>query len=248
MKERTDAYRCAEGARRVKDLPAPLQPREEFRRFGAENVSDAVLLALLIRSGVPGENVRDLAARLLAHYGSLTALARAPVQELERFRGIGPVTAQVLKAAMELAHRLSREAVGSRPEISSPARAAEVLRERARVLRREVFWVLVLDTRNRLVGEPVVLSQGTLDQSPVHPREVFRAAIERDGAAILLAHNHPSGDPTPSAADVAVTRRLVEAGRLMGVRVLDHVILGRPEGGRPAYVSLRESGAVEFEP
>ena len=235
-------------ALRVRDMPARLRPREAFERLGAEHVSDAVLLALILRTGVPGLNVIDAANRLLAAFGSLTAMARASTKELQAIEGIGPVKAQMIKAAMELAQRLAREGVGERPTISSPDRAAALLRERARTLRTETFWALMLDVKNRLLGEPRDLSRGTLDRSLVHPRELFAEALRLSAASVLLVHNHPSGDPTPSREDVEITRRLVEAGKLMGIRVLDHVVLGRRRvGAESDFVSLRESGDVRFE-
>ena len=240
-------YAVDDRSPRVRELPAQMRPREAFERLGPGNVSDADLLAILIRSGVPGQNVVELAQRLLAHFGSLTALARASEQELRRFKGIGPVTAQLLKAALELAQRLTRESIGERPAISTPEQAAAVLRERARVLQTEVFWALMLDTKNRLIGEPQQISTGTLNASLIHPRELFKRALECSCASIILTHNHPSGDPTPSAEDVRVTRRMVEAGRLMGIAVLDHIVLGhRKFQGSDDFTSLREGGLVEF--
>lgn len=240
-------YTIKPQALRVQELPAQMQPRESFDRLGAEHVPDAVLLALLIRSGVPGQNVADLAQQMLIHFGSLTALARASVKELRQFKGIGPVTAQLLKAAMELAQRLTREGIGERPVVITPEQAVAVLRERARVLQHEVFWALMLDTKNRLMGEPRKISEGTLNSSLVHPRELFSKAVECRCAALILAHNHPSGDPSPSSGDIKVTKQMIDAGEVMGIRVLDHIIIGhRKQTSDIDFLSLRESGLVRF--
>ena len=148
---------------RVCDIPVQLRPREEFERVGAENVSDAVLLALILRTGTKGMNVVEVSQRLLSAFGSLTALARASVRDIQAINSIGPVKAQMIKAAMELAQRLTRESVGESPFVTTPEQAAAVLRERARTLQTEVFWALMLDTKNRLIGEPQQISTGTLN-------------------------------------------------------------------------------------
>ncbi len=232
---------------RVRDLPARERPRELFDRLGAAHVPDSVLLALVLRSGVSGVSVVDLADQLLRRYGSLTGLARANVDELAALRGMGRVKAQIVRAALELARRLAEESAPARTPIRAPADAARVLRERARGLQQEHFWALLLDARNRLQAAPVEISRGLLDASLVHPREVFREAVRAACAAVVLAHNHPSGDPTPSAEDVRITRQLVEAGRVLDIRVLDHVILGLPAAGAGRdFCSLQEAGLVNF--
>lgn len=232
---------------RVKDMPMQLRPREEFARLGAEHVSDAVLLALILRTGTTGVNVVEVAQELLRRFGSLTALARASVKDLQAVESIGPVKAQMLKAAMELAQRLARESVGERPIVVTPEQAATVLRERARLLDHEVFWILCLDTRNRLIGEPIKVFEGGLASSVVDPRKVFRRALERSAATMILSHNHPSGDVSPSRDDVQVTQKLVAAGRVLDIRVLDHIILGQRQQGTSAdFISLREAGLVDF--
>lgn len=232
---------------RIKDLPSRLRPREEMAHFGAENISDRSLLAVLLRNGVRGTSVLEVAERLLTHYGSLTALSRASVHELAQHRGVGRVKAQVLKAALELAHRLAEEKAAERPQIRCPADVARLLASRARSREEEAFWVLMLDTKNRLNRPPLEISRGVLDASLVHPREVFREAVRASCAALILAHNHPSGDPTPSAEDIRITKQLVEAGRIVDIQVLDHVIIGRgSEDGVPGHVSLREMGVVTF--
>ncbi|VGO20352.1 RadC family protein [Pontiella sulfatireligans] len=234
-------------ALRVCDMPVQLRPREEFERVGAENVSDAVLLALILRTGTRGMNVVEVSQRLLSAFGSLTALAKASVQELQAVNSIGPVKAQMIKAAMELAQRLTRESVGESPMVVTPEQAAAVLRERARILQHEVFWALMLDSKNRLIGEPKQISQGTLNSSLVHPRELFAKAVECRCAAMILAHNHPSGDPTPSSEDIKITKQLIGAGEVMGIKVLDHIVIGhRKYHNSTDFLSLREAGLVKF--
>ena len=232
---------------RVCDMPTQLRPREEFERIGAENVSDAVLLALILRTGTSGINVIEVSRQLLSAFGSLTALAKASARELQSIDSIGPVKAQMIKAAMELAQRLTRESIGESPIVTTPEQAAAVLRERARVLQHEVFWALMLDTKNRLIGEPKQISQGTLNSSLVHPRELFKKAVEHSCAAMILAHNHPSGDPTPSSEDIKVTKQLIGAGEVMGIKVLDHIVIGhRKHNNASDFLSLREAGLVQF--
>lgn len=233
---------------RAKDLPKSLQPREKFDRLGSENLSDGDLLALILRTGTRGLNVVELSEMLLVQYGSLSALSRAPAAELQKIRGIGKEKAKILKAALEIGRRLVHENIGEKPQIASPEEAAAVLRERARSLDREVFWVLLLDTKNRLMVPPCEVSKGTLNSSLVHPREIFKPAIQHSAASVILAHNHPSGDPAPSAQDIRITQKLVEAGKTMEIKVLDHLVMGRKlRDGTTDFFSLRESGLAEFD-
>ncbi len=232
---------------RIKDLPKVLQPREKFDRLGPENLSEADLLALLLRTGTTGVNVIELAETLLVKYGSLSVLLRASTVELQEVRGIGKEKAKILKSALEMGRRLVQENVGENPRIASPEESAAVLRERARGLDREVFWVLLLDTKNRLMAPPVEVSKGILDSSLVHPREIFKPAIQHSAANVILAHNHPSGDPSPSAQDVKITKKLIAAGKTMEIDVLDHIIIGRKTcESANDFFSLCESGLVEF--
>ncbi len=234
---------------RADDLPKALQPREKFDRLGPENLSESDLLALLLRTGTAGLNVVELAEQIIMQYGSLSALSQASAAELKKdFPGIGKEKAKMLKAALEMGRRLVQENVGERPRIASPEEAAAVLRERARSLDREVFWVLLLDTKNRLMAPPCEVSKGTLSSSLVHPREIFKPAIQHSAANVILAHNHPSGDPSPSANDIRITKKLIEAGKTMEIKVLDHLIIGRKtRDGANDFLSLRESGLAEFE-
>jgi DNA repair protein RadC len=233
---------------RANDLPKALQPREKFDRLGPENLSESDLLALLLRTGTAGTNVVELAEALLMQYGSLSALSRTSIAELQKIHGIGKEKAKILKAALEIGRRLVQENVGENPRIASPEEAAAVLRERARSLDREVFWVLLLDTKSRLMVPPCEVSKGTLNSSLVHPREIFKPAIQHSAASVILAHNHPSGDPSPSAQDIRITKKLIEAGKTMEIKVLDHLIMGRKtRDGANDFLSLRESGLAEFE-
>jgi DNA repair protein RadC len=232
---------------RVCDMPARMRPREEMARVGVENVPVDTLLAIILRSGVKGTNVVDLARRLLTKYGSLTGIALTSANELAREKGVGPVRAQVILAALEMGRRLNEERTPEHCRIRSPEDAARLVRDRAKTLEKEVFWALLLDTKNHLKGNAVEVTRGLLDASLVHPREVFREAIRCAAAAVVLVHNHPSGDPAPSAEDIRITKQLVEAGRIVDIKVLDHVVVGR-QGGNVVkdFVSMRESGLVEF--
>jgi DNA repair protein RadC len=228
---------------RLKDQPASERPRERLREKGADSLSNGELVAILLRTGLKGMNVVDIGKELVQRYGSLHALARAEWKEMAKQAGIGPDKAVTLLAAFTLARRLVREEMGESPILDTPDAVANLMRERTRLLNLEVFQVLLLNIRRRLMGEPVKVADGTLDTILVHPREVFRSAIIANAGAIVLVHNHPSGDPTPSEADIKVTRDLIRAGQLLKIEVLDHVILGRASHERPRdYVSLRELG------
>lgn len=234
--------------RRMCDLPAGERPRELFARVGPGNMTDAQLLALLLRSGIRGSSVIELAEQLLQQHGSLTAMAELSADDLRRCKGVGPVKAQIVKAALELARRMTQERLPAAVIVRTPEEAARLVRDEARQETQEVFWVLLLDTRYRLRRPPQVVTRGILDASLVHPREVFKEAIRSSSAAVVLVHNHPSGDPSPSAEDIRITRQLVEAGRVMQIEVLDHVIVGRAGAGQSAdFVSLREAGLVAFK-
>jgi DNA repair protein RadC len=228
---------------KLKDQPASERPRERLREHGPDQLSPGELIAILLRTGVKGMNVVEVGKLLVQRYGSLNALARASWQELAEAPGIGPDKAVTLVAAFALARRLVKEVQGESPVLDTPDAVANLMREQTRLLKAEVFQVLLLSVRRRLLGEPVKISDGTLDTILVHAREVFRPAIIASAAAVVLVHNHPSGDPAPSEADIKVTRDLIRAGQLLKIEVLDHVILGRATHERPKdYVSLRELG------
>lgn len=233
----------AESVASLRETPEHERPRERLAAVGAEHLREAELIAILLRTGTKGMPVTRLAERLLAGFDhSLGRLAAASLTELRRVSGVGPDKAATVKAAFELARRLARETVREEPLLDQPARVAELLREEMRTLTVETFHVLLVNTRRRLVAAER-LSQGTLDTLLVHPREVFRRAVSAGAAAIILAHNHPSGDPSPSEGDIRVTRDLIRAGQLLKIEVLDHIILGRRSADRERdWVSLRELG------
>ncbi len=244
-REQSNVYRIHE--QRVHELPRGQQPRELVDELGVQNVQEEVLLAIILRTGVPSKNVLELSRELITSYGSLTELSKAPTEELTAIVGLGPVKVQILQCALELARRLSKEGGPDRPVVRTPEEAVAIFRDLVRAEDVENFWALHLDTRYRLIGKPRQISRGILDASLVHPREVFREAVRSSAAAMILLHNHPSGDTTPSGEDIRITRQLVEAGKVMGIDVLDHVILGRLiEGHEIEHASLRESGLVEF--
>ncbi|HLG50946.1 MAG TPA: DNA repair protein RadC [Chloroflexota bacterium] len=227
----------------LKDLDPSERPRERLFERGPAALSTAELLAILLRTGVPGTMVTDLARDLLREYNGLAGLARVSAQELALYHGVGPAKAAQLKAALELGRRLMLEESATRERIQSPEDLARLVRLDMSVLEQEQLRVFLLDTKNRVMSIRTLYT-GTLNQSTVRVAEIFKAAIRENCAAIAIVHNHPSGDPTPSPEDIRVTRAIVEAGRLLDIDVLDHVIIGR---GSPPYVSLRERG-LGFRP
>lgn len=226
----------------IKDLPGNERPRERLMINGAEALKNSELIAILLRTGTKGLSAIQVAEQVLSRFVSLDRLAKASVDDLRKVKGVGPDKAVALKSAFTLARRMSQELPHDSPLLDTPERVANLLREENRLYEVENFQVILLNTRRRLLRVEQV-SQGTLDTILVHPREVFRAAINAGAAAVVLAHNHPSGDPTPSEADIKVTRDLIRAGQLLKIEVLDHIILGRASEERPRdYVSLRELG------
>ncbi|MCC7377201.1 MAG: DNA repair protein RadC [Verrucomicrobiales bacterium] len=227
----------------MRETPPHERPRERLAALGPENLKESELIAILLRSGTRSHPVTALAEQLLQSYDhSLTRLSSASLDDLRQTPGIGIDKASALKAAFELARRMARETRGETPLLDTPDRVADLLREEMRTLEVETFHLLMVNTRRRLISAERI-SQGTLDTLLVHPREVFRKAIAANASAIIVAHNHPSGDPTPSEADIRVTRDLIRAGQLLKIEVLDHVILGERTRDRPKdYLSLRELG------
>jgi len=222
----------------LRDLPERERPRERLVSRGAAQLSNAELLAILMAtSGQKGENVMDLAQRVLIKIGDLQNLTRYTFEELCAIKGIGPAKAVLIMAVVELSRRLSVD--GALPAaIRSPQDVKRLLSERLRFEERERFFAVLLNTKNHCLGVEEI-SVGSLNSSIVHPREVFKPAIRRGAATLIVAHNHPSGDCTPSREDIEVTRRLCEAGRIVGIEVLDHVIFG--EG---VILSLKEKGLM----
>ena len=228
---------------RLKDQPASERPRERLVARGPDALTHAELIAILLRTGLKGVNVVQVGQNLLQKFGgSLNALAQASVDEVRATPGIGRDKAATLVAAFALAKRMEQERREESPVLDNPATVMNFMRESNRLRNVESFQVLLLNTRKRLIRVEDI-AEGTLDTLLVHPREVFRAAIAANAAGIVLVHNHPSGDPSPSEADIKVTRDLIRAGQLLKIEVIDHVIIGRATAERAKdYSSLRELG------
>jgi DNA repair protein RadC len=220
----------------VRDVPVDERPRERMMQVGAESLSNQELLAILLRTGTGGCSVLDLAEQILARFNGIRSLVDVKIEELMAVPGIGPAKAVQLLAAIELGRRIARHKKERMDVIRCPQDVADLLMDRLRFQTQEHFVVLILDTKNRVIAEETI-SIGSLNASIVHPREVFKPALKRSAASIICAHNHPSGDPTPSRKDLEVTRRLLEAGRILGIEVLDHVVIGDHR-----YISLKEQG------
>ncbi len=231
-------------ARTLREVPEVERPRERLSRLGAAALKDEELVAILLRTGRGRRSVVDLAGDLLVRHGGLEGLARATIDEMMQTPGIGFAKAAELRAAFELARRLPRREEKRLPRIRDPQDAAALLLEECRDLRREQFWVLMLNRRNEVFRTRCVAA-GTLDASLVDARAVFSEALAASAAAVILAHNHPSGDPEPSAEDIEVTRSLARAGKILAIPVLDHIVLGRAARGRRAWVSLASEGWIE---
>jgi DNA repair protein RadC len=225
----------------VRDLPPAERPRERLIRLGPEALSAQEILALILGRGVKGESVMVTAQKLLSRFGNLQGIAVSSVEELSQVNGIGPAKAAQLKAAFELGRRLEGAPREGKAAITSPEDVVSAVGSTLKGKKKEHFLALLLDTRNRLIRTSTV-SMGSLDSSVVHPREVFKEAISASAASVIFVHNHPSGDPEPSEDDVELTKRLVESGKLLGILVLDHVILG--DG---TFVSLKASRNLRFE-
>jgi len=237
-----DAHEESTPSVRLKDQPISERPRERLMAHGPGALSHAELLAILVRTGLQGRNAVQIGKELIQKFGSLSALARASLDDLCSVRGIGRDKAVTLVAAFTLASKMAEELQRESPVLDTPEVVAQLLREQNRTKNVETFQILLVNTRRRLIRIDEI-SQGLLDTLLVHPREVFNSAIAARASAIVLVHNHPSGDPTPSEADIKVTRDLIRAGQLLKIEVLDHVILGRATVERPKdYVSLRELG------
>lgn len=218
----------------VKEWPASEQPREKLAQLGAEHLSNAELLAILLRVGVTGQDVLSLSNDLLIRCGGLVGLMRAPVSELSQIKGMGTAKAVTIKAALELGRRLLLAGPTESPQVRSPQDVASMLQIEMGLLEQEHLRVVLLSTKNHVLGTRTVY-KGSLYTSLIRTAEVFRDAVKENCASIIVVHNHPSGDPTPSPEDVRVTRDLVAAGKLLDIEVLDHLVIGRNR-----YVSLRQ--------
>ena len=225
----------------VRDLPPEERPREKLLAYGPSGLSNAELLAILLRSGTWKKSVLRIAEEILARIKEqgLVGMVHISVAELAKIDGVGKVKAATLQAAIELARRLAVQQSAKIQMIMGPEDVARYAMPHYRFEQKEHFAVLLLNTKNHVISMPEV-SVGSLSASVVHPREVFRAAIDHAAAAMILLHNHPSGDPTPSREDIAVTERLVKAGKIMDIPVLDHVVLGRDR-----FISLKEKGLLQ---
>jgi DNA repair protein RadC len=220
----------------IHDFPAEERPRERLLNCGAQALSNAELLAILLRTGAPGENVITLSTRLLKEFGGLPGLAKAGLSDLTEVRGISTAKVAQFKAGLELGRRLLLSSPDARPQITCPADAANLLMLEMGSLVQENLRTLLLDTKNRVLKQHTVYV-GNVNASIIRVGEVFREAVKENATAIIVAHNHPSGDPSPSPEDITVTRSIVEAGLLLSVEVLDHLIIGHQ-----SFVSLKERG------
>jgi DNA repair protein RadC len=226
----------------IQELPSQERPREKLLARGIDSLTDAEILAILLRTGISGKNAVALAQELLAQYGSLTQLARAPALDLAKHHGVGQAKAVQLSAAFGLGARLASEkAFGG--VLDTPELIYQLLWQEFRLLDRESLRVVLLDTRYRLIAVREV-SRGTVNESLAHPREIFKPAITHSAYAFVLAHNHPSGDPSPSDADLRLTRKVGEAARLLQIQMLDHLICGAASNGKPGYFSFKEAGLL----
>ena len=227
---------------KIREMPQDERPREKLLARGAAALTDPELIAILLRTGVPGANAIEVARQLLKQYGSLSVLSRCTVKEIESIRGIGAAKAVQLVAAFGLGQRLANERL-SRQKLDSPELVHDFVSAEMRTLHKESLRVILLDTRYHLLRMEEV-SLGSVNESIAHPRDVFRPAVISSAYAVIVVHNHPSGDPSPSQSDHSLTRRLAEAAELLQIKLLDHIIIGAPAEGRLPYFSFKEAGVL----
>ena len=227
---------------RIQDMPHDKRPREKLAALGPTALNNDELMALFISTGTKGVSAIQIGRNLIHKYGSMASLGKLSVSQLAKEKGIGLAKASKLAAAFELGARVAREELQSRP-LDTPELIHSFFGPQMSHLAKEQVVVAILDTRLRHIGTEIV-SIGTVSESSAHPREVLRPVITRGGSNFVLIHNHPSGDPSPSRADQIITQTLIEAAKLMKIVMLDHLIIGRPAEGRPAYYSFREAGLV----
>jgi len=220
----------------IKDVPKEDRPRERLLKLGSSHLSNQELLAILLRTGTKKESVMTLANRILMHFEGLKLLKDATIEELTAIKGIGNAKGVLILSAIEFGKRMNEYKPEERYIIRSPEDGADYVMEEMRSLNQEHFVALFLNTKNQIIHRQTIFI-GSLNASIVHPREVFREAVKRSAASIIVAHNHPSGDPTPSQEDIHVTRRLAESGKMIGIELLDHLIIGNRK-----FVSLKEKG------
>jgi DNA repair protein RadC len=227
---------------KIREMPADERPREKLLAHGVTALTDAELIGILLRTGRVGANVVDVARELLKSHGSLRELSRCGVDELSRIGGIKKAKAAHLVAAFGLGERLAREML-AKEKLDSPDRIYELLGPEMRQLRKESLRVVLLDTRYRLLRVEEV-SRGSVNESIAHPRDIFHPAVAASAYAVIVVHNHPSGDASPSQTDHSLTRRLAEAAELLQIKLLDHIIIGAPIQGSPGYFSFKEAGVL----
>jgi DNA repair protein RadC len=220
----------------IRDMAEFDRPRERLIQIGAEVLSTAELLAIILRSGTMGESALRVAERLLIEFNHLPGLSRATITELMNVKGVGDAKAAEIKAALEIGRRLVASAPEERPKVTTPDDAFHLLKSEMMFLDQEQLRLILLDTRNRVIRTPTIYV-GSLNTSVIRVGELFRAAIRENSAALIVAHNHPSGDPSPSPEDISVTRQIVQAGKLLDVDVLDHIVIGHNR-----FVSLKQRG------
>jgi len=228
------------GNERIKDWPEEERPRERLLKYGSEALSEGQLLAIILGTGdkISGRSALDLGRLLIKEFGSLQALDHSSIRELCALPGIGLAKAAQIKAAFELGKRLLAEKSGKKSRFRSSLEVANYYMPRLSHIRKEIFKSLLLDTKNRLLKE-VVISEGSIDSSIVHPREAFNPAIKESAAAVIFLHNHPSGDPSPSKEDIRITQRLKQVSEIIGIRLLDHIIIGAH-----GYYSFMDEGLL----
>ena len=222
----------------IRDLPNEERPREKIQQAGPEALSNSELLAILLRTGNTSESAVHLAERIISGSGGLRALPELTLEEMQFFSGVGPAKAVQIKAALELGRRIAAAGMGDNTAITSPGAVADLFMEELRYKKKEFFKLLLLNTKNKIISREEI-SVGSLNASIVHPREIFVHPLRKSAASVILVHNHPSGDPTPSQEDLSVTKRLVEGGNILGIDVKDHIIIG--DG---CYISFKEKGLI----
>jgi len=227
---------------KIRELPQDDRPREKLIARGADALTNAELIAILLRTGLVGANAVEVAGHLLQRYQSLSGLSRCTLDELSSIPGIGPAKAMQLVATFKLGQRLAKETY-AQMKIDTPELVYELLAPEMRALHKESLRVILLDTRYHMLRIESI-SLGSVNESIAHPRDVFRPAIISSAYAVIVVHNHPSGDPSPSQSDHSLTRRLAEAAELLQIKLLDHIIIGAPAEGRPPYFSFKEAGVL----
>jgi len=220
----------------IRDLPRPERPRERLQKFGPEALSAQELLALVIGRGIPKKSVMSIAQELLAKFGNVKAISQASIEELSQIKGIGLAKAAQIKASFELGRREELEPELKNFDIKDPEAVVKAIRASIKDKAKEHFKLILLNPRNKIVGISTI-SIGTLNASLVHPREVFKDAIMHNAASVVLAHNHPSGDPEPSEDDLKITKKLVDSGKILGIEVIDHIVIGKNN-----YYSFKAKG------